>query len=126
MTFKDDEGSIAIRKKREIMRLIIFVIVLAITGCASGVQKMRKIDPGMSFSEIDTIMGRRDSFRSVDYDGNTYTLYQYTNQFCNFHVSMYEKCDFFVIFKDGKVKETGVKNVRDKTPSMQFIHLFQY
>ena len=108
------------------MRLIIFAMILTIAGCASGVQKMRKIDPDMSFSDIDTIMGRRDSFRSVEHEGNNYTLYQYTNQFCNAHVSMYEKCDFFVIFKNGKVLETGVKNVRDKTPSMQYIHLFQY
>ena len=97
-----------------------------IASCASGVQKMRKIDPGMSVSEINNIMGRRDSFRSVDVDGSTFTLFQYTNQFCNAHVTLHEKCDFFVIFKEGKVVETGVKNVRDKTPTMQYIHLFQY
>ncbi|MDA3916733.1 MAG: hypothetical protein PF690_07145 [Deltaproteobacteria bacterium] len=109
------------------MRLIIIVIIIvAIAGCASGVQKMRKIDPGMSYSDIDNIMGRRDSFRTVEKDGNTYTLYQYTNQFCNAHVTLHEKCDFFVIFKDGRVVETGVKDVRDKTPNMQYIHLFQY
>lgn len=108
------------------MRLLILTSILLAAGCASGVQKMRKIDPGMNFSEVDAVMGRRDSFRSAESDGSTYTLYQYTNQFCNAHVSIYEKCDFFVIFRDGKVIETGVKDVRDQKPNMQFIHLFRY
>ena len=104
--------------------LISLIAVVLLVGCASGVQKMRKLDPGMNTSEVDQIMGRRDSFRTVEHQGNTYTLYQYTNQFCNAHVNMYEKCDFFVIFKDGKVIETGVRNVRSQMPNMQFLYLF--
>ena len=77
-------------------------------------------------TEVDQIMEERDSFRTTEKDGDTYTLYQYTNQFCNAHVSMYDKCDFFVIFKNGKLVETGVKDVRSNMPQMQFIHLFQY
>jgi hypothetical protein len=108
------------------LRIVISLIVtVALCGCASGVQKMRKMDPGMSTSEVDQIMGRRDSFKTVENHGNTYTLYQYTNQYCNAHVSLYEKCDFFVIFKDGKVIETGVRNVRSQMPNMQFLYLFR-
>ena len=95
-------------------------------SCASGVQKMRKLNPGMSPSEVDIIMEERDSFSTVEKDGDVYTLYQYTNQFCNAHVSLNEKCDFFVILKNNKLIETGVKNVRSNMPQMQFIHLFQY
>ena len=80
----------------------------------------------MSFLDIDKIMGRRDSFKSADKDGNTFTLYQYTNQFCNAHVNLHEKCDFFVIFKNGKVVEAGVRDIRNNAPKMQYIHLFQY
>ena len=104
--------------------LIFLVVALLFSGCGSGVQKMRKLDPGMDASEVDQIMGRRDSFRSVEHEGNTYTLYQYTNQYCNAHVSLYEKCDFFVIFRNGKVIETGVRNVRSQMPNMQFLYLF--
>ena len=104
---------------------LIFLLFLAV-GCASGVQKMRKIDPGMTPAEIDKIMGRRDSFRSVEHEGSIYTLYQYTNQYCNAHVSLYEKCDFFIVFKDGKVIETGVRDVRSQMPNMQFMYLFHY
>lgn len=109
------------------MRILIMILIsFFIASCASGVQKMRKLNPGMSMTEVDQIMEERDSFRTTEKDGDTYTLYQYTNQFCNAHVSMYDKCDFFVIFKNGKVIETGVKDVRSNMPQMQFIHLFQY
>jgi hypothetical protein len=101
------------------------VTIAMLVGCASGLQKMRKLDPGMSISEVDQIMGRRDSFRTAEYEGTTYTLYQYTNQFCNAHVNLHEKCDFFVIFRSGKVIETGVRNVRSQMPNMQFLYLFQ-
>lgn len=103
---------------------ISLIVVVLLTGCASGVQKMRKLDPGMTPSEVDQIMGRRDSFKSVEHQGSTYTLYQYTNQYCNFNQSMYDKCDFFIIFKDRKVVETGVRNVRSQMPNMHFLYLF--
>jgi hypothetical protein len=98
--------------------------VIILSACASGVQKMRKINPGMSPEQVSEIMDERDGFSTVEKDGNTYTLYKYTNQFCNAHVSLNEKCDFFVIFKDNKVVETGVSNVRANAPNMQFLYLF--
>jgi len=97
-----------------------------LAGCASGVQKMRKVDPGMDYAQVDTVMGKRDTFKSVEKDGNTYTLYKYTNQLCNGHVSLYEKCDFYITFRDGEVVETGVSDVRGTAPQMQYIHLFTY
>lgn len=106
--------------------LSLILLAMLLTGCASGVQKMRKLDPGMSADQVDEIMGRRDSFRTTEYNGDSYTLYQYTNQFCNAHVTLNEKCDFFVILKNGKVVETGVRNVRSQMPNMQFLYLFNY
>jgi len=105
---------------------ILLLLSIFMTSCASGVQKMRKLNPGMSPSEVNIIMEERDSFKTVEKDGDVYTLYQYTNQFCNAHVNLREKCDFFVIFKNNKLIETGVKDVRSNMPQMQFIHLFKY
>lgn len=104
--------------------IIIFTLIF-LSSCASGVQKMRKLNSGMTPAEVDRIMGERDGFSSVEKDNNIYTLYKYTNQFCNAHVSLAEKCDFFIIFKNNKVIETSVKNVRVNNPNMQFIYLFQ-
>jgi hypothetical protein len=102
------------------------LIAILTVSCASGVQKMRKLNPGMSPSEVNLIMDERDSFSTVEENGDIYTLYQYTNQFCNAHVSLNDKCDFFVIFKNDKVVETGVKNVRNNMPQMQYMYLFSY
>src|SRR5690606_29639165 len=103
------------------MRVTNLLIFSLLISCASGVQKLRKINPGMSPSEVTQIMGTRDSFKSAENEGSTFTLFQYTNQLCNGHVSIYEKCDFFVIFKDNKVVETGVKDVRNNAPNMHYL-----
>lgn len=105
--------------------IFVMLIIMALSsGCASGVQKMRDLEPGMTPSDVEKIMGKRDSFKSVEHQGSTYTLYQYTNQYCNFNQSMWDKCDFFIIFKDQKVVETGVRNVRSQMPNMHFLYLF--
>lgn len=74
--------------------LVSVVILMALSGCASGVEKMRNLEPGMNTSEVDKIMGRRDNFKFAEHEGSIYTLYQYTNQYCDAHVTRYEKCDF--------------------------------
>ena len=57
--------------------LLVLMASSALLGCASGVQKLRKIDPGMSLQQVESIMGRRDSFSTAEKDGSTYILYQY-------------------------------------------------
>lgn len=101
------------------------LIAFILTSCASGVQKLRKIQPGMSAVEVDEIMGERDGFRIAEQNGSRFTLYSYINQYCNAHVSMYDKCDFFVIFKDNKVIETGTKDVRSNAPNMHYLYVFK-
>lgn len=108
------------------LRFTITAFVFAIlVGCASGTQMLRKVDPGMSPQQVEVIMGRRDGFSTVERGGDTYTLYQFINRYCNAHVSLHEKCDFFVILKNDRVIETGVKDVRSSTPNMQFLYIFK-
>ena len=99
-------------------------LIISISGCASGVQKLRKIEPGMSSAEVNEIMGQRNGFKTAEKNGSSFVLYEYTNQLCNGHISIHEKCDFFVVFKDGKVIETGTKNVRANAPQMTYISIF--
>ena len=108
------------------MKIVILGFLLILfQGCASGVQKLRHIEPGMSPGEVEEIMGERDGFKTSDKDGESYTLYQYTNQLCNGHVSLMEKCDFFVIFKNNKVIEVGTKDVRSNAPNMAYMYIFR-
>jgi len=102
----------------------LLIILFFITSCASGVQKLRQIQPGMTAMEVDQIMGQRDGFKVAEKDGSSYMLYSYINHLCNGHVSIYEKCDFFVILKDNKVIETGTKDVRSNAPQMHYLYVF--
>ena len=104
---------------------VAIILALMLLGCASGTQVMRKIDPGMSSAQVEEIMGRRDGFSSAERDGHKYTLYQYINRYCNANQSLWDKCDFFIIFKDDRVIETGVKDVRSANPNMQFMYIFK-
>ena len=106
------------------LKLLIISFILILTSCASGVQKLRKINPGMSAPQVDMIMGQRDGFKTSEKDGDSYLMYSYINHLCNGHVSIYEKCDFFVIFKNNKVIETGTKDVRNNAPNMHYFYLF--
>ncbi len=103
---------------------VAMLCLVLIAGCASGVQKLRKIDPGMSQSDVEAIMGRRDSFASAVHEGSSFTLHRYTNRMCNAHLSLHEKCDFYVVYRDERVVEVGVSQVRSNPPQMQFLYLF--
>ena len=109
----------------KIFRIIATVaLALVCIACASGVQQMGKIQPDMTPSEVNEIMEDRDSFKSIEKDGATFTLFQYTNRYCNWNVSVDEKCGFFVIFKNQKVVEIGTKYVRGSPPRMNLLYLF--
>ena len=107
----------------------VFVILLSmsiIAGCTSALQNIRKVNPGMSPEEVDEIMGPRDSFTISESKGDTFTLYRYTNQPCNTNVGTREKCYILVIFKNDKVVETGIREVRAKKPNyFEYLKLFK-
>jgi hypothetical protein len=105
--------------------LISILTLIFIVACPSGTQMLRKIEPGMSPQEVDAVMGRRDGFSAVQRDGDNFVLYQYINRLCNAHVNLHEQCDFYVIFKNDHVIETGAKDVRSSSPSMQFLYIFR-
>jgi len=104
----------------------IIILAALLSACASGTQVLRQVDPGMSSAQVEQIMGKCDGFSSVERDGHTYTLYQYINRYCNWNQSMWDKCDFFIILKDDRVIETGVKDVRSANPNMQFMYIFKH
>ncbi len=68
------------------------------------------------------IQRRRQDWRR---DGSIYTLNRYENRLCNPNLSFWDNCDFLVIFKNGKVAETGVKEGRNLSPNMELLSLFQ-
>tara|TARA_B110000914_G_C15037598_1_gene253810 strand:+ start:60 stop:413 length:354 start_codon:yes stop_codon:yes gene_type:complete len=86
------------------------VLIIILSGCAAGggsifhINPVGGINPGMSISEINEIMGTRDSFKTKTHEGADYTLFKYVNRNCA-PPNVMDKCDFSIIFKNGKVAE---------------------
>jgi outer membrane protein assembly factor BamE (lipoprotein component of BamABCDE complex) len=105
--------------------VIPIVLILAFGACASTQSKLKRVDSGMSFKEVEHIMGRPGATQTVRKDGAVYALYRYDHRRCNPNLSYYERCDFFVIFKNGQVIDTVTKNGQSYSPHTEALYLFQ-
>ena len=94
-------------------KIFTIMLMVILSGCASGTQLMKKINPGMNMNEVKEIMGNRDSFKTAEKGGVEYTQFTYSNRFCNANWSLREACDFTIIFKNGKVVETNTDFLED-------------
>lgn len=89
------------------INLILFIFLINITGCATG-EKVAKLSPAMSQADVVGTLGRPDGFRT---EGD-YTILKYTNRLISGW--SWDRADYFVILKDGKVTEYGSGEVREK------------
>ena len=86
------------------------ILVVVLSGCAAGggsmfhINPVADINPNMSMSEVNDIMGKRDSFKTVPYEGSDYTLFRYVNRMCT-PPNVMDRCTFSIIFRNGKVVE---------------------
>jgi len=87
-------------------KILPIILVVVLSGCAGGMSGMQKINPGMSINTVLEIMGDRDSFKTRLKGNDEYTLFKYTNRVCSPYTNFIEKCDFSIIFKNGKAIET--------------------
>lgn len=100
--------------------LILCMFLIAITGCATG-EKVARLSPGMSQTDVVGTLGRPDGFRT---EGD-YTIMKYTNRLISGW--SWDRADYFVILKDDKVTEYGSGEVREKNVGgihTIFIHQF--
>ena len=96
------------------------IAFITVIGCATG-EKVAKLSPGMSYSEVVRILGRPDGLRS---EGD-YKVIKYTNRLISNW--SYDRADYFVILKDDHVTEYGSGEVRVKNVGgihTIFIHQF--
>ena len=102
----------------------VLVITAIITSCATT-RTLSNVNPGMSFNEVNSVMGKRDSFQLVEKDGDEYTLFKWNNHLCSEWA--WDRCSFLVVFKNGKVVESGVFNITQReAPRMNTLHIFNY
>ncbi len=105
--------------------VIATLLILALSACSSTQSRLKRVDADMGFHEVEHIMGRPDASQTVRKDNAAYLLYRYDHRRCNPNLSLFEKCDFFVIFKNGKVVDTITKNGQNYSPHTDALYLFQ-
>ena len=104
---------------------VLIPLVFLLVACASAFYNLQRVDRGMTPGEVEAIMGRGHGTKTVEKEGSAYTLYRYENRLCNPNLSFWDTCDFLVIFKNGRVIETGVKEGKSYSPHLASLSLFQ-
>lgn len=95
------------------MKKVLFAfgsLFLLITGCVTG-DRMGGIREGMSKEDVVSILGNPDGFK---HSGN-YEAYQYTNRLISGW--SWDRADYSIVFKEGRVVEYGPGQVRQNNPS---------
>lgn len=85
------------------------VIAIVLSGCVTG-QSVRQLSPGMSRTEVVEIMGSPDGVQS---SGNVEVL-KYANRLMSGF--SWDKTDYFVTLRDGRVESYGNGDVRQSAP----------
>lgn len=89
---------------------VIFILAVTLQGCATG-EKAQNLREGMTKSEITSQLGQPDGFkRNGDYEA-----LQYTNRLIGGW--SWDRADYVVILKDGKLVEYGPGEVRQSNIS---------
>ena len=81
--------------------------IFSLFGCVTG-EKMHEVSPGMTQSEVIRILGKPDGFRNA----NGYEWFQYSHRLATGWA--WDRADYNVVFKNGKVVEYGTGEVRVK------------
>ena len=90
--------------------LAAIVVAAAISGCATG-DKMGHIEPGMNRTQVNEIMGAPDGYQQQ----SGYEILKYANRLMSGWG--WDRSDYYVLLKDGKVAEYGNGVVREKSPN---------
>jgi SmpA / OmlA family len=88
----------------------------SLSGCVTG-EKMHQVSPGMTQSEVIRILGKPDGFRSV----KDYEWFQYSHRLATGWA--WDRADYNVIFKNGRVVEYGTGEVRVKQNTVVIVPL---
>ncbi|MGC3872392.1 hypothetical protein ACPF7Z_03855 [Halomonas sp. GXIMD04776] len=89
---------------------VVFILAMALQGCATG-EKAQNLREGMTKAEVVSQLGQPDGFKR---DGE-YEALQYTNRLISGW--SWDRTDYVVILKDGKLVEYGPGEVRQRDPS---------
>lgn len=94
------------------MRIALLAALAAalIAGCATG-QQVARLEPGMNKAQVDSIMGAPDGYQQR----NGYEILKYSNRLMSGW--SWDRTDYVVLLRAGKVVEYGNGEVREKNPN---------
>jgi len=98
------------------MKLILLTIsvVSLLSACTTG-EQMSRLEPGMTRQQVVGILGRPNAVRSY----GPYEQLEYTHRLITGW--SWDRSDFSVILKGGRVVEFGHGEVRDRTPQVVYM-----
>jgi len=86
---------------------LLLLLLVFILGCATG-ELMSQLQPGMPKEEVTNILGNPDGYQNRgEYEALKYSHRLVTGW-------SWDRADYFVILKDGKVVEYGPGEIRVK------------
>lgn len=89
-------------------RFVVIFFCGLLISCATTGEKMSRISPGMTKAEVIDTLGNPDGFKKVgDFEVLSYTHRLITGW-------AWDRADYHIILKDGKVAEYGADEVRVK------------
>jgi len=97
-------------------RFFAIVVIFLFASCTTG-ELMTVLRPGMTKNEVIGILGNPDGFQSR----GEYESLKYSHRLVT--AWAWDRADYFVIFKDGKVVEYGVGEVRVKDVNSNVLFL---
>ena len=94
--------------------LLTLSVVSLFSACTTG-EKMSSLEPGMTRQQVVGILGRPDAVRS----SGPYEQLEYTHRIVTGW--SWDRSDFNVILKDGRVVEFGHGEIRDRSPRTVYV-----
>jgi hypothetical protein len=91
--------------------LLTLSVVALFSACTTG-EKMSSLEPGLTRQQVVGMLGRPDAVRS----SGPYEQLEYTHRLITGW--SWDRSDFNVILKDGKLVEFGHGEIRDRSPRM--------
>ena len=85
------------------------------SACTTG-EQMSRLEPGMTRQQVVGVLGRPDAVRS----NGPYEQLEYTHRLITGW--SWDRSDFKVILKNGRVVEFGHGEVRDRSPQVVYMH----
>ena len=90
-------------------------VVSVFSACTTG-EKMSGLEPGMTRQQVVGVLGRPDAVRS----NGQYEQLEYTHRLVTGW--SWDRSDFNVILKNGRVVEFGHDEIRDRSPQIVYMH----